>query len=386
MLKYSRLKIGGDVMANIYLDYAATSRKHFDIIEKNLNILKEIYANPSSGHTLGKKNAKLARESREKIANFINATPEEIVFTSGGTESNNTVFNHILNRFKSGEIIISSIEHPSVKASAKHLEKYGFKIHELAVDETGYVSIEQLKERINDDTVLISIMLANNETGVLNPIKEISELIANKSILLHSDIVQAFGKVEIDVRELGLDFASVSAHKIGSLNNFGFLYAKDGDVEPFILGGGQENGLRSGTSDLLGTLILADCTEETLSSIPKLKDLKSYFIDKLEQSGIDFEVNGLVENSLPNILNIYFKNIEAQRLITYLDAQSIYISGGSACSSGNIKGSRIITEMYDINRASHSVRISVGFDITKENIDEVIEKIAKLELRLKERN
>ena len=373
-------------MANIYLDYAATSRKHFDIIEKNLNILKEIYANPSSGHTLGKKNAKLARESREKIANFINATPEEIVFTSGGTESNNTVFNHILNRFKSGEIIISSIEHPSVKASAKHLEKYGFKIHELAVDETGYVSIEQLKERINDDTVLISIMLANNETGVLNPIKEISELIANKSILLHSDIVQAFGKVEIDVRELGLDFASVSAHKIGSLNNFGFLYAKDGDVEPFILGGGQENGLRSGTSDLLGTLILADCTEETLSSIPKLKDLKSYFIDKLEQSGIDFEVNGLVENSLPNILNIYFKNIEAQRLITYLDAQSIYISGGSACSSGNIKGSRIITEMYDINRASHSVRISVGFDITKENIDEVIEKIAKLELRLKERN
>mgnify|MGYP001689892235 CR=1 FL=1 len=386
MLKYSRLKIGGDVMANIYLDYAATSRKHFDIIEKNLNILKEIYANPSSGHTLGKKNAKLARESREKIANFINATPEEIVFTSGGTESNNTVFNHILNRFKSGEIIISSIEHPSVKASAKHLEKFGFKIHELAVDETGSVSIEQLKERINDDTVLISIMLANNETGVLNPIKEISELIANKSILLHSDIVQAFGKVEIDVRELGLDFASVSAHKIGSLNNFGFLYAKDGDVEPFILGGGQENGLRSGTSDLLGTLILADCTEETLSSIPKLKDLKSYFIDKLEQSGIDFEVNGLVENSLPNILNIYFKNIEAQRLITYLDAQSIYISGGSACSSGNIKGSRIITEMYDINRASHSVRISVGFDITKENIDEVIEKIAKLELRLKERN
>lgn len=386
MIKYSRLKIGGDVMANIYLDYAATSRKHFDIIEKNLNILKEIYANPSSGHTLGKKNAKLARESREKIANFINATSEEIIFTSGGTESNNTVFNHVLSRFNSGEVIISSIEHPSVKSSAKHLEKYGFKIHELDVDETGSINIDELEEKINENTVLISIMLANNETGVLNPIKEISELIVDKDILLHSDIVQAFGKVEIDVKELGLDFASVSAHKIGSLNNFGFLYAKNGDVEPFILGGGQENGLRSGTSDLLGTLILADCTEETLSSIPKLRELKNYFISKLEQSGIEFEVNGSVKNSLPNILNIYFKNIEAQRLITYLDAQSIYISGGSACSSGNVKGSRIIAEMYNIERAAHSVRISVGFDITKDVIDEVITKIEKLEKRLIERN
>ena len=386
MIKYSRLKIGGDVMANIYLDYAATSRKHFDIIEKNLNILKEIYANPSSGHTLGKKNAKLARESREKIANFINATSEEIIFTSGGTESNNTVFNHVLSRFSSGEVIISSIEHPSVKSSAKHLEKYGFKIHELDADETGSINIDELEEKINENTVLISIMLANNETGVLNPIKEISELIVDKDILLHSDIVQAFGKVEIDVKELGLDFASVSAHKIGSLNNFGFLYAKNGDVEPFILGGGQENGLRSGTSDLLGTLILADCTEETLSSIPKLRELKNYFISKLEQSGIEFEVNGSVKNSLPNILNIYFKNIEAQRLITYLDAQSIYISGGSACSSGNIKGSRIIAEMYNIERAAHSVRISVGFDITKDVIDEVITKIEKLEKRLIERN
>lgn len=386
MIKYSRLKVGGDVMANIYLDYAATSRKHFDIIEKNLNILKEIYANPSSGHTLGKKNAKLARESREKIANFINATSEEIIFTSGGTESNNTVFNHVLSRFSSGEVIISSIEHPSVKSSAKHLEKYGFKIHELDVDETGSINIDELEEKINENTVLISIMLANNETGVLNPIKEISELIVDKDILLHSDIVQAFGKVEIDVKELGLDFASVSAHKIGSLNNFGFLYAKNGDVEPFILGGGQENGLRSGTSDLLGTLILADCTEETLSSIPKLRELKNYFISKLEQSGIEFEVNGSVKNSLPNILNIYFKNIEAQRLITYLDAQSIYISGGSACSSGNIKGSRIITEMHNIERAAHSVRISVGFDITKDDIDEVITKIEKLEKRLIERN
>ena len=373
-------------MANIYLDYAATSRKHFDIIEKNLNILKEIYANPSSGHTLGKKNEKLFREAREKIAKSICAKPEEIIFTSGGTESNNTVFNHVLNRFAGGEIIISSIEHPSVKSSVKHLEKYGFIVHELSVDKTGIIDLEELRQKINDKTVLVSIMLANNETGMLNPLKEISEIIKDKNILLHSDIVQAFGKVEIDVSDLNLDFASVSAHKIGALNNFGFLYAKNGEVEPFILGGGQEHGLRSGTSDLLGTLVLADCVDETLKSISKLRELKNYFLDKLEENQIDFEINGLKNNSLPNIMNIYFKKIESQRLITYLDSLNIYISGGSACSSGNIKGSRIITEMYDIERASHSVRISIGFDITKEDLNFVIDKIVRLENRLKERD
>ena len=373
-------------MANIYLDYAATSRKHFDIIEKNLDILKEIYANPSSGHTLGKKNEKLFREAREKIAKSICAKPEEIIFTSGGTESNNTVFNHVLNRFAGGEIIISSIEHPSVKSSVKHLEKYGFIVHELSVDKTGIIDLEELRQKINDKTVLVSIMLANNETGMINPLKEISEIIKGKNILLHSDIVQAFGKVEIDVSDLNLDFASVSAHKIGALNNFGFLYAKNGEVEPFILGGGQEHGLRSGTSDLLGTLVLADCVDETLKSISKLRELKNYFLDKLEENQVEFEINGSKDNSLPNIMNIYFKKIESQRLITYLDSLNIYISGGSACSSGNIKGSRIITEMYDIERASHSVRISIGFDITKEDLNFVIDKIVRLENRLKERD
>lgn len=373
-------------MANIYLDYAATSRKHFDIIEKNLDILKEIYANPSSGHTLGKKNEKLFREAREKIAKSICAKPEEIIFTSGGTESNNTVFNHVLNRFAGGEIIISSIEHPSVRSSAKHLEKYGFIVHELSVDKTGIIDLEELRQKINDKTVLVSIMLANNETGMINPLKEISEIIKGKNILLHSDIVQAFGKVEIDVSDLNLDFASVSAHKIGALNNFGFLYARNGEVEPFILGGGQEHGLRSGTSDLLGTLVLADCVDETLKSISKLRELKNYFLDKLEENQVEFEINGLKDNSLPNIMNIYFKKIESQRLITYLDALNIYISGGSACSSGNIKGSRIITEMHDIERASYSVRISIGFDITKEDLNFVIDKIVRLENRLKERD
>ena len=373
-------------MANIYLDYAATSRKHFDIIEKNLNILKDIYANPSSGHTLGKKNEKLFREARERIAKSICAKPEEIIFTSGGTESNNTVFNHVLNRFDGGEIIISSIEHPSVKSSAKHLEKHGFVVHELSAGKAGIIDLEELKQKINNNTILVSVMLANNETGMLNPLKEISEIIRNKNILLHSDIVQAFGKVEIDVSDLNLDFASVSAHKIGALNNFGFLYAKNGEIEPFILGGGQERGLRSGTSDLLGTLVLADCVDETLESISKLRELKNYFLDKLEENQVEFEINGLKDNSLPNIMNIYFKKIESQRLITYLDSLNIYISGGSACSSGNIKGSRIITEMYDIERASHSVRISIGFDITKEDLNFVIDKIVRLENRLKERD
>ena len=373
-------------MADIYLDYAATSLKHFDIIEKNLTKLKDLYANPNSNHNLGKKNAKLLKEAREKIAKSINAEVEEIIFTSGGTESNNTVFNHILNNFSSGEIIISNVEHSSIRECAKVLENKGFKIIELAVNKEGIISLTDLENKLTNKTVLVSIMLANNETGALEPLENISKLLKKKSILFHSDIVQAYGKVEIDVKQLGLDFASVSGHKIGSLNNFGFLYAKNGNVVPLIHGGGQERGIRSGTSDVLGAMVLADCYEETILSIHRLRELKNYFINSLANRDIDFEINGSLENSLPNILNIYFKNIEAQRLITFLDANNIYISGGSACGSGNIKGSRIITLMYDEDRATHSVRISIGFEVTEQIIEIVVEKISNLENRLKERN
>ena len=372
-------------MNNIYLDYAATSIKHFDIFKDVINELENIYANPSSSHSLGKKNNILLKNARKNIAKSLNAIEDEIIFTSGGTEANNMVFNHIENSFSSGEIIISNIEHPSIINCAEKLESKGFKIIKLNVDSSGIININELEEKITTNTILISVMYANNETGIIQPIKEISTIAKKYNILIHSDIVQAYCKIPINLKELNIDFASVSAHKIGATNNFGFLYTKSRNIKPLIIGGGQEQGLRSGTSDIFGALVLSKCVDKTLNNIEYLKNIKNYFLEKLIESNIEFEINGNLEKSLPNILNIYFKNIESQRLITYLDINNIYISGGSACSSGIIIGSKIITAMYDKNRAKNSVRFSIGFNTTKEMIDIVINNIRKLEDKLLER-
>lgn len=372
----------GDFLSNIYLDYAATSLKHFDIIKDTISELENIYANPNSNHTLGKKNNTLLNNARKFIAKSINANDNEIIFTSGGTEANNMVLNHIANNYKSGEIIISNIEHPSVSECAHKLANLGFKIITLEVNKDGIISLDDLKKAITDKTILVSIMLANNETGVIQPLDKISNIVKEHNILLHSDIVQAFGKIDIDVKKLKLDFASVSAHKIGATNNFGFLYSKNNQITPLIIGGGQENGLRSGTSDVLGAVVLERCLARTLNSKEKLKELKDYFITSLQNNQIHFEINGTINETLPNILNIYFPNIESQRLITYLDINNIFISGGSACSSGSIKGSKIITNMYSQERAVNSVRISVGYYTTKEMIDITVTKIKELENRI----
>lgn len=372
-------------MNHIYLDYAASSLKHFDIYKEVISELEQSYANPSSSHSLGKLNNKKLIKAKEYIAKTINAQKENIIFTSGGTEANNMVFNHILNTYNKGEIIISNIEHSSVKECAEKLKKLGFKIIELDVDKNGKISIADLKEKINKNTILISIMLANNETGIIQPIEEISKIIDKNNILLHSDIVQAYCKINIDVKKLNLDFASVSAHKIGATNNFGFLYTKNTNITPLIIGGGQENGLRSGTSDIFSTLILKKAIDKTSNSINQTLKTKHYLITQLKKYKIDFEINGDINNSLPNIINLYFKNIQAQRLITFLDINNIYISGGAACSSGNILGSKIIKNMYDEHRAEHSVRISIGFDTTYDKIDLVVKKIYELDSRIKER-
>lgn len=369
-------------MNNVYLDYAASSAKHFDIFKETIQEFENFYANPSSAHSLGKKNNALLKKAREVVAKSINANPEEIIFLSGGTEANNTVFNHIENKFSEGEIIISEIEHPSTNETAKKLEEKGFKIIKIKTNKDGIIDLEDLKKKISSKTILISVMFANNETGVIQPIDEIGKICLEKNILLHSDIVQAYCKTEIDVKKANISFASVSAHKIGGTGNFGFLYAKNSEITKFILGSGQENNLRAGSVDVMGAVILQKCIGRTLESISFLKENKDYFIKKLSEEKISYEINGCLEKSLPNILNVYFPNIETQRLMTYLDANNIYVSGGAACGSGNIKGSKIINTMYDEERATHSVRISIGFDTTKEMIDYTIEKIKDLEMKI----
>ncbi|MDO4814349.1 MAG: cysteine desulfurase family protein [Gemella sp.] len=372
-------------MENIYLDYAATSLKHFDIYAKVTKQMEEIYANPSSNHQMGNKANKFFKEARKTIADFINAQEKEIIFTSGATEANNMVFNHVKENYESGEIIISEIEHPSVSECASRLESLGYKVIRIPSQNNGLIDIKKLKEAISDNTILISVMLVNNETGIINPIKEITNIAKERNILVHSDIVQAFAKTEIDVKDLGVDFASVSAHKIGATNNFGFLYARDGQVTPLLIGGGQENGLRSGTSDIFGAMVLAESIEKTWSHTQQIAELKNYLLAKLNESKIEFEVNASPELSIANIINVYFKNIQAQRLITYLDVNNIYISGTSACSSGSLKASKVITHIFDEARAENSVRISIGFNTNKEKLDILVDKIAKLEERILER-
>lgn len=369
-------------MNNIYLDYAASSIKHFDIFKETIEEFQYLYANPSSIHSLGKKNNILLKKAREVVANSINANLEEIIFLSGGTEANNMVFNHIQNKFKDGEILISEVEHSSISESTKRLQEKGFKVIKIKVDKTGIINLDDLKKNISPKTILISVMFANNETGVIQPVEEIGKICLEKNILFHCDIVQAYCKTEIDVKKANINFASVSAHKIGATNNFGFLYAKNLEITKFIVGGSQENNMRSGSVDVIGAVILQKCIDRTLKSIPFLKENKDYFIKRLTEEKIDFEINGCLEKSLPNILNIYFPNIETQRLMTFLDTNNVYISGGSACASGNIKGSKVITAMYDENRAIHSVRISMGFDTSKEKIDYVVEKIKQLEMKI----
>lgn len=369
-------------MEKIYLDYAASSLKHFNIYQEVIKKLEGEYANPSSSHSLGKKNYRLLTTAREKIANSINTKKENIIFTSGGTEANNMVFNHIKTIYNSGDIIISNIEHPSVNEYVNILKNDGFNIIKIKVNKNGSIDIKELENKITKNTILISVMFANNEIGVINPIEEIGEIAKKHNILFHSDIVQAYCKTDIDMEKLNIDFASVSSHKIGATNNFGFLYTKT-KITPLIIGGGQENGMRSGTSDIFSALVLSECIDITKNSMKHIKEMKDYFLKKLSSENVSFLINGDVTKSLPNIVNIYFVNIQSQRLLSYLDINNIFVSAGSACKSGSIRESKIILNMFnDIKRAGRSIRFSFGFDTTKEKIDIVIEKIATLENKI----
>ena len=341
---------------------------------------------------------------RRQIAEYINCNYEDIFYISGGTEGNNMVFNYIFNKYSSrianGEsfdILTSNMEHESVLSSLERLKESGFNIIYVDTDKYGRVDIEDLKKKLSSKTVLVSIMAANNETGVMNDIKKIGEIISEHNklretedkILFHSDCVQVFGKKKIDVEEMKLDYITVSFHKIGGLNSSGIIYARDKKMIPIFLGGNQESGMKSGTVDALAIIvagrILEDIIENDIHS--KVRKLRKYLEDKLKKSNIEYEINcndGLKEDEyLDEIISIYLKNIDIQSAITILDANGIYISGGSACSSGNILHSKVIEKIYDEERAKHSIRIGIGGYNTFEDIDRIVESLEKIEEKRK---
>ncbi len=352
----------------IYLDYAATSLKRKEIIEEIMDDFNSFDANPDSTHALGRKAKKILEEARGKIANSIGADPKRVIFTSGASESNNTV----INAFRNSEIISTNIEHDSILNTLE-----GEKVTYLEADEEGLVSLDDLKSKISPETKLVIVMFVNNELGTIEPVKEIGAYLKDKDIHFHVDAVQAYGHVDIDIDEIACDSLSLSGHKVGGVNGFGILYLRN-DLEPFIKGGEQEKNRRAGTSFVMGAYSMGIAFDKTIEEREKIGKLKKYFLKELSSTGIDYEVNGSIENSSDHIINIYFPDFKSDFLLTYLDIKGICASAGSACRAGALEPSRVITNIYDEDRALHSVRFSFGFKNELSDIDYLMEVLREV--------
>ncbi|MFO3716052.1 cysteine desulfurase family protein [Anaerococcus cruorum] len=352
----------------IYLDNAATAIKREEIIKYILDNTNDFDGNPESTHAMGRNAKMILEEARRKIAASIGTNPKNLIFTSGATEVNNTV----INAFKDSEIITTSIEHDSILNSIGR-EKAIL----LNVDKNGQISLEDLKNKINDQTKLVAIMFVNNETGSIEPVKEVGEYLSDKEIWFHIDAVQAYGHVDIDVEELKCDSLAISGHKIGGLNGFGAMYLRE-SLPSFMKGGEQEKNRRAGTSFVAGAYSMAESFPKMIEEREKIRELKEYFVKELSETDINFELNGDIEKTSTHILNIYFADYKSDFLLTYLDMNGICASAGSACRAGSFLPSHVITNMYDENRANHSIRFSFGYQNEKEEIDKVIEVLSNL--------
>lgn len=352
----------------IYLDNAATAIKREEIIKYILEHTKDFDGNPESTHAMGRNAKMILEESRRKIAASIGANPKDVIFTSGATEVNNTV----INAFKNSEIITTDIEHDSILNT---IGKDNSVL--LKVDKNGQISLDDLKNKVSENTKLVAIMYVNNETGSIEPVKEVGEYLSDKGIWFHIDAVQAYGHVDIDVEELKCDSIAISGHKIGGLNGFGAMYLRE-NLPSFMKGGEQEKNRRAGTSFVAGAYSMAESFPKMLEEREKIKELKEYFLNELSKTDVNFEINGDVEKTSSHILNIYFDDYKSDFLLTYLDMNGICASAGSACRAGSFLPSHVITNMYDEKRANHSIRFSFGYQNTKEEIDKVIEVLSNL--------
>lgn len=359
----------------IYFDNAATTKIDEEVFNAMLPYLKNEYYNPDSVYSGGKSVKKAIEQAREQVACSINAHPEQIIFTSGGSESNNCVLKEYAKNILCNNIITSKIEHKSILKTCEELEKKNNKITYLDCDIFGNVSIAQLKGKINDCTSLVSIQYVNNEVGEIQNIKEMIEIVKakNENTLFHSDAVQAVGKIKIDVNELNIDFMSFSGHKIYGPKGIGVLYVKDKTkINPLISGGQQEFGLRGGTSNVAGIVGIGKACE-----IIDIKEceLGKYFYKELQKLG--GKIHG--DNKLNSIINVYFENIECQYLLQELNKFDIMISCGSACNSKSVSVSHVISAMrYNKKIAGDSVRFSLGKYNTLKEINFTLEKLKEI--------
>lgn len=378
-------------MQHIYLDHAATSPMHPDVVESMLPFMTEAFGNPSSIHFFGRKSRLAVDEARQTIAGTINAKPNEIVFTSGGTEADNLAIigTAIKMQGKGKHIITSAIEHHAVLHTCEHLEKQGFAVTYLPVNEAGLVSVKDVEAALTPETILVTIMFGNNEVGAVQPIKEIGELLQDHQAVFHTDAVQAYGLVDIDVNQYKIDLLSVSAHKINGPKGTGFLFMREGrKLAPLLFGGEQEKKRRAGTENVAGIVGLqtaAQLAKKTMSEKNALyHDFKQAFVSVLKEQDISFEVNGDLAKSLPHVLNIYFPGTNVESMLVNLDLAGIAASSGSACTAGSIDPSHVLVAMFgkDSDRIASSIRFSFGIGNTIEDIKTAALETAKIVSRL----
>ena len=378
-------------MKTVYFDNNATTKVAEEVLEEIKPLFCELYGNPSSMHTFGGQMGRRIRRAREQVAELLGCEPGEIVFTGGGTESDNAAIKGALAAVPDKrKVITTRVEHPAVLAVCRELENHGYTVVELSVDRQGRLDLAELDEQLDDNTALVTIMYANNETGVVFPIENIVELVKSKGIIFHTDAVQAVGKIPLNLSKSYIDLLSLSGHKLHAPKGVGVLYVRKGTrLSPFMLGGHQEAGRRAGTENVPGIVGLGKACELAAENLEvengKVKALR----DKLEKSILtkcpDCRLNGDPENRLPNTSNISFEYIEGEAILLMLDKYGICASSGSACTSGSLEPSHVLRAMGVPFTAAHgSIRFSLSRYNTEEEVDYTIEKLPPIISRLRE--
>lgn len=370
----------------IYLDNAATTKTAPEVVEAMLPYFTEHFGNASSIYALGSASKKAVNAARRTIAESIGAKMEEIYFTAGGSESDNWALKAVAEAYegKGRHIITSKIEHHAVLHTCEYLQKNGFEVTYLDVDETGLISVEALKAAIRPDTILISIMFANNEIGTIEPIAEIGAIAKERGILFHTDAVQAFGQLPIDVEELHIDLLSASAHKLNGPKGIGFLYVRNGlKLRSFIHGGAQERSKRAGTENVPAIVGFGKAVERAMlmmeEKTQKELKLRDYLMKRLEEEVPYAFVNGHRQNRLPNNVNISFRFIEGESLLIMLDMKGICASSGSACTSGSLDPSHVLLAIGLKHEEAHgSLRLTLSEENTMEEMDVVVEEVKEI--------
>lgn len=377
-----------------YFDNAATTKVKKEVMDKMFPYFIESYGNPSSLYTLGR-TAKIGiEEARREVADLINCDKNEIYFTSGGTESDNTALKGImyLNKNKGKHVITTKIEHHAILNTCKTLEENGYKVTYLNVGKDGIIQLEELVNAITEDTVLISVMFANNEIGSVQPIQKIGEIAKEKGIIFHTDAVQACGNVKIDVKKMNIDMLSLSGHKIGAPKGIGALYVnKNIEFKNLIDGGHQERDKRAGTENVPGMIGLGEACKIAKNNmenhINQLKVLRNIFVSEIQKQIPDIKINGSIEQRLPGNSNISFKGVNGNALLMRLDEKGICASAGSACSSGSSMPSHVLTAIgLTSEYAEGTLRVTFGDENTKEDVEYLVDNLIQIVKEIRNEN